>query len=65
MTNDFTSKQPERISEERLVPLNTTGAWPLLHNDVGRGDINVSAEKPQRDRLFGTRIREAIRTLTS
>ena len=57
--------RPERVSQARIEPLNTPGPWPiecLAPGEIGRGDINVRAEEPE-EPLFGTHIREAIRTL--
>ena len=57
--------RPVSVSPARLVPLNSKGPWPIDHLVLGKGDINAQQAQAPEERLFGTRIREAIRTLTS
>ena len=68
MDNDTSANTipgPFKFDDMRIVALNTS-PWPMdLFEDFegGRDDINVPINQGEEDRLFGTRIREAIKVL--
>ena len=57
--------QPNRLVGEGLgIQAAAPFAWPVeLFNKTEVGSDGISEEREEQDRLFGTRVREAIETL--